>query len=262
MDKFDAIMAEPDFARNHLNLRNSEGQSPLYLIIKQRRVQMFQKLFDKFKGQIDLRSKEQIRGQTVLHLAVEQENTDFIVSIYLQEPELCLLSDYHGYSPFYNACLKEDLQIVSIFAPYKPQGMLLQDYQGFNVLHACARANNITVFEWLFDTAAHDFFRARGQQTYEGQTMEHVACIHKNVQLMRDIGPKFDTQDYYGNLPLHYTIMKDDTQMVEQYHSKFKGCIDKKNFRNETMLHIAAKHNSVESLKELVRNTVWIESLL
>jgi len=28
------------------------------------------------------------------------------------------------------------------------------------------------------------------------------------------------------------------------------------------MLHIAAKNNSLESLKELVRNTVWIESLL
>lgn len=40
---------------------------------------------------------------------------------------------------------------------------MMQDYQGFNVLHACARANNIEVFNWLFDTAAHDFFRARGQ---------------------------------------------------------------------------------------------------
>jgi ankyrin repeat protein len=46
--------------------------------------------------------------------------------------------------------------------------------------------------------------------------MEHIACINKNVKLMTDIGPKFDTKDYYGNLPLHYTIMKDDTEMIRQ----------------------------------------------
>lgn len=79
---------------------------------------------------------------------------------------------------------------------------------------------------------------------------------------MKDIGPKFDTKDYYGNLPIHYTIMKDDIDMVKKYFTKPEEYIDKKNFRNETIFHIAAKHNSVESLKAFVQNKVWIDSLL
>lgn len=92
--------------------------------------------------------------------------------------------------------------------------------------------------------------------------MEHVACIFKNVDLMRDIGPKFDTEDYYGNLPLHYAIMKNDSKMVAQYHPKFKDQIDRENYKNETVVHVAAKHDSLESFKELVRKSDWIEQLL
>lgn len=56
--------------------------------------------------------------------------------------------------------------------------------------------------------------------------------------------------------------MKNDVEMVETYYCYFNGSINKKNFRNETILHIAAKYDSIESLQELVRDDAWVESLL
>jgi HSP20 family molecular chaperone IbpA len=49
LEKFEEIIAMPDFAKNDLNLRNAEGQSPLYIIIKLRRDEMFNTLFEQFK---------------------------------------------------------------------------------------------------------------------------------------------------------------------------------------------------------------------
>lgn len=99
-------------------------------------------------------------------------------------------------------------------------------------------------------------------QTYEGQTMEHIACLYENVELCEDIRPKFDVKDYYGNLPLHYTIMRNDVQMVRKYFMKSKHFFEAKNFKNETIFHIAAKHNAVSSLRELLGHSVFVEDLL
>lgn len=92
--------------------------------------------------------------------------------------------------------------------------------------------------------------------------MEHIACLYENVELCEDIRPKFDVKDYSGNLPLHYTIMRDDVGMVRKYFMKSKHFFDAKNFRNETIFHIAAKHDSRSSLRELLGNNVFVEDLL
>lgn len=52
------MIKEPDFAKTDLNLRNAEGQSSLYMIIKMRREKMFKPFFEKFKEKLDLRSRE------------------------------------------------------------------------------------------------------------------------------------------------------------------------------------------------------------
>lgn len=214
---------------------------------------------------IDLRSKEQLTGQNVLHLVIQTNyGLGIAQQIYELDSELCLLQDYYGYSPFYLACqLIENLDYVKVFQDYRAEAMLQQDYRGFNILHECAKINNVKTFMWLYrHSTTNDFFRARGMQTYEGQTMEHVACLYENIELCADIRPKFDVKDYYGNLPLHYAIMRNDTPMVKKYFMKSKHFFDAQNFKNETIFHIAAKYNSVDSLCELLGKSVFLGDLL
>ena len=52
------LIKDPEFVRNFLNLRNAEGQSPLFLTIEHGRQEMFDILFSKFKNEIDFRSKD------------------------------------------------------------------------------------------------------------------------------------------------------------------------------------------------------------
>ena len=99
-------------------------------------------------------------------------------------------------------------------------------------------------------------------QTYEGQTMEHIACLNGNVDLMEDIRPRFDTRDFYGNLPIHYAIARDDLAMIKKYFVKTKHYHSALNFSNETIFHVAARHNSLASLQEILGNTVFVEQLL
>lgn len=61
-EKFMELIESANFAKFLLNHRNSEGQSPVYLIIKLKRDKMFEILYDRFRDIIDWRSKEQIRG--------------------------------------------------------------------------------------------------------------------------------------------------------------------------------------------------------
>lgn len=43
-------------------------------------------------------------------------------------------------------------------------------------------------------------------QNYKGQTIEHVVCISKAHAIVDEIRPRPDTKDYYGNLPLYYSL--------------------------------------------------------
>jgi len=128
------------------------------------------------------------------------------------------------------------------------------------MLFMCAREGEVEIFDWF--SGSHSFFQARGQQNYKGQTIEHVVCIEGKTDIVEEIRPKLDTKDYYGNLPLHYTIINDDSEMVKRYFTNTRAYFELRNFKYETIFHTAAKHNSLQSLKELLGSTVWIEELL
>ena len=81
------------------------------------------------------------------------------------------------------------------------------------MLFICARNGNLAIFKWFADS--DNYFKARGQQNYKGQTIEHIICLEGQTALVKDIKPKLDTKDYYGNLPIHYTIMNNDVKMIE-----------------------------------------------
>jgi|TARA_B110000285_G_scaffold233866_1_gene308973 ankyrin repeat protein len=154
--------------------------------------------------------------------------------------------NFLGRSPFFLACQKGNQILLDIFAEQKTEAIVVQDCLGENMLFMCARESKVSIFNWF--QGSNNFFRARGQQNYKGQSIEHVVCMEGKTNIVQDIKPKLDTKDYYGNLPIHYTIANDDHQMVLNYFTKGKAYFELRNFKYETIFHIAAKNNSLRSL--------------
>lgn len=69
----------------------------------------------------------------------------------------------------------------------------------------CARNGNEQIFNWF--AGDNEFYKARGQQNYKGQTIEHIVCLHKKLDIVDEIRPRPDTPDFYGSLPLYYSLM-------------------------------------------------------
>ncbi len=49
-----------------------------------------------------------------------------------------------------------------------------------------------------------------------GRTIEHIFCMSKQLSIVIEINTRPDTLDYYGNLPLFYTVHQDDLAMLDK----------------------------------------------
>ena len=66
---------------------------------------------------------------------------------------------------------------------------------------------------------------------------------------MDEINPRPDTPDYYGNLPLFYSLKLDDLPMLEKQFQKGKEYFTLRNYRYETVFHVAGRYNALKSIK-------------
>lgn len=80
----------------------------------------------------------------------------------------------------------------------------MRDYLGENILFACARNGNESIFRYYM--GSNEYFKARGMQNYKGRTIEHIVCMTKQHAIVDEIDPRPDTPDYYGSLPFYYTL--------------------------------------------------------
>ena len=81
--------------------------------------------------------------------------------------------------------------------------------------------------------------------------------------IVDSIQPRLEAiQDFYGNTPLHYAIAQNDTNMILKYFKMGSLYFEQRNFKYQSIFHIAGKHNSLLSLKALLGRSVFIEELL
>ena len=59
-----------------------------------------------------------------------------------------------------------------------------------------------------------EFFKARGDQNFDGLTIEHIVCKLKHNDLAKAIKPRPETRDYFGNLPIYYSIQANDKEII------------------------------------------------
>jgi ankyrin repeat protein len=69
--------------------------------------------------------------------------------------------------------------------------------------------------------------------------------LHKQTSIVDSIKPRPDTKDYYGNLPIFYSIMNDDVEMIKKYFKKGREYYTLRNYKYETIFHIAGKYNAL-----------------
>ena len=93
--------------------------TPLMLCMQFGRQDMFETLLDNFAEHIDYAQKDAEGGNTALHLACEQENREAVTALYKLAPELCMQVNYLGRSPFFIACLRQNLEIMNVFESWK-----------------------------------------------------------------------------------------------------------------------------------------------
>lgn len=56
--------------------------------------------------------------------------------------------------------------------------------------------------------------------------------------------------------------MSNDDQMIRKIFRKGKQYFSLRNYKYETIFHMAAKHNSLQAIKEIVQSSIFIEELL
>ena len=82
--------------------------------------------------------------------------------------------------------------------------------------------------------------------------------INKQHPIVDEIRPRPDILDYYGNLPLYYTLANNDVPMLEKYFHFNRDYFKYRNYKFETVFHICAKNNAIEALKHLLGRNVFV----
>jgi ankyrin repeat protein len=200
----------------YLEQRNKEGQTAFFAAVANNSLQIAEFLMDEYPG-LDFFAKDTLAGDTAFHVACRNQNIELAAKIFALRPEKCLAPNFKGQSPFLIATQVQSMQLLELFAEFKYQSLSCKDRFGENPLFECARNGNEEIFNWF--AGNNEFYKARGQQNYKGQTIEHIVCLHKQFELVDEIRPRLDTTDYYGSLPLYYSLQQDDVKMIEKFFS-------------------------------------------
>jgi len=71
----------------------------------------------------------------------------------------------------------------------------------------------------------------------------------RQIELVDEIDPRPDCPDYFGAMPIFYSLQQDDLPMLQKQFKKGPLYFTVRNYKYETVFHVAAKNNALDSLK-------------
>jgi len=74
--------------------------------------------------------------------------------------------------------------------------------------------------------------------------------------------PKPDLKDYAGNLPLFASVASNDVEMIKVHFKRGRDYFSIRNYKYETLFHVAACHDSIDALKHICGKSVFVEELI
>lgn len=181
-------------------------------------------------------------------------------SIMEANPDLAISQNYEGNTPIHLAIESRSMEVLNELEAFKVESLSIKNTEGENPLFLACKVGDKDIFEWF--TGKVDFFKARGDRNYKGQTIEHYVCMLSKHDIVHHIKPLPDTKDYYGSLPIFYSIQNNDSLMINKYFKKGKQYFHIKNFRNQNLFHISGIFNSLEALQSITKNNIFFEELL
>lgn len=254
LGEVDKLVKEDDV---NLDKRDMDGKTPFMLSIEHERVEIADLLF---KLGADVKKRESKTGNTALHIAARAGNFHAAKNIMEAEPSLALSQNYEAASPFHVAIESRSMEVLRELEQYKIESLTIKNTEGENPLFLAGKVADKDIFEWF--SGKIDFFKARGDRNYKGQTIEHYVCMLSIHDIVHHIKPLPDTKDYYGNLPIFYSIQNNDALMINKYFKKGKQYFHIRNFKNQNLFHIAGIYNSFEALTSITKNNIFFEELL
>jgi len=74
--------------------------------------------------------------------------------------------------------------------------------------------------------------------------------------------PSAQGPDFYGNHPLFYSVIQNDVEMIKKCFTRGRDYLTLKNYKYRTFLHIAARYNSIDAIKQLLGNQIFFQALI
>ena len=209
-------------------------------------------------------------GNTPLHLACENGHIDIVQFLVFEKGcnVNCKMKD--GRTPIHVACQRGQLHVVEFLTStrvtlhsnieeflgtaHEPCDINITDKNGNTPMHIACMEGNAQLYTLLMSTG-----RCKPNiKNVEGDTLLHIACT-KNHQHILELAVSsnecdFKIQNQNGNSPLHIAVsneLEDVVSMLLVAHTIHLN-LNLKNEFGDTVLHIAAKRDSIESCQKII----------
>nr|XP_022300024.1 uncharacterized protein LOC111108435 isoform X1 [Crassostrea virginica]XP_022300025.1 uncharacterized protein LOC111108435 isoform X2 [Crassostrea virginica] len=211
--------------------------------------------------------KADVRGWNIAHYAAEVGNKD-IFKCFINE-EFASQKTCHGRTVLHICCEFGHYELCELIlngSPFINKILRNVDDEGWNALHSAAKGGNLKVFKRIEEAlkSEHplDVFR---KETFYFETVLHICCIHKNVDICRYICNKLKSAPEIVNkvstnrwTAAHYVAVeiKQDGSEEEIIGVLVQAGIDLKSQSNlgKTVLTVAFEYRNDNLIRYLLDN--------
>ncbi|MDR1236281.1 MAG: ankyrin repeat domain-containing protein [Holosporaceae bacterium] len=240
------LRADPRSLRLDPNVKNSQGETPLLIAVKEKQVEIVVCLM---RNGADFSIQDQERN-TPLYIAVESGNTEMVRSllIYVKRDRLskgCNIKNSSGKTPLHIAVKKNQVEIVKCLMNHEAN-LNIQDQEGNTPLHIAVESGNTGMVQLLssYSEGKIDCLsRGFNIKNSSGEIPLHMAIRNGRLDmvelLLRDSRSR-NIRNSSGDTPLHIAVNLGNTEMVKL----FLGVEMSPNIKNssgDAPLHIAAR---------------------
>ena len=295
------ILSNDNYRKRLLTKTSHNGWNAAHFTAVSGNIELFDLL--NRKGEIDMQSETK-NGLTILHIACIHRNTFFCKTLVNMNKELNLQfgkADIRGWNIAHYAAKAGDIDLFNFLineeftsqktcygktvlhiccenGHYELCKLILKEStflskvlhdtekEGWNALHSAAKGGNLEVFKMIEECLkSADPLEILYKETHFKETVLHICCIHKNVDICKYICNKLKSKSHKLNKPstnrwtaVHYVAVeiKQDGTEEELIRILIKAGVDltSQSEQGKTVLTVAFEHRNDNLIKYLLKH--------
>ena len=294
------ILSNDNYCKRLLTKTSHNGWNAAHFTAVSGNVKLFQLIYG--KGKIDMKSETKA-GLNILHIACMYNNTSFCLALvnikklklplgkadvrgwniahfaakvgnkdvfnHFKNEEFASQKTFHGKTVFHICCEYGHYELCELILQDSPFiGAILHDVddEGWNAIHYAAKGGNLKLFKMIEETfKSSDPLEVFRKETFYKETVLHICCIHKNVEICRYLCNRLKSDPEIVNKPstnlwtaAHYVAVeiKQDGTEEELIKILVEAGINLKSQSNlgKTVLTVAFEHRNDNLIKYLLDN--------